>query len=771
MATVFRCHDPNLDRYVAVKVLPSYYTEDPTFTARFTQEAQTVARLSHPNILQIFDFGEDKGFTYIVSELISGGDLQDRLGSAAMSVEEVLGYMAPLSEALDYAHGQGIIHRDLKPANILIDVPAGDRPVLADFGLARMLESTTRFTQASQAIGTPEYMAPEQAMGADADHRSDLYAFGIMIYQMLLGQTPFRADTPAATLMAHVHRPLPLPTSIIPDISPRLEATLLKALAKEPDDRFQSAKEMTDSLQMSPGGARAGAADDDEGATAVLDTEAPTALMDADAAEAPAPADAAARPPAAAPAAPAKAAEGVAPEPTGIPRWVMGAAAAVVVVLVVGVGAVFALSGDGEVVPETSVVTDGGGESKLVETIEAAPEESIAVRLDKLNKLISDAKETIARVRDVVVVEGLGREFKDTDDLDLITRGFFKREDIRQDVFEAGELYKSLGLMDEREDLEDILLGIQLQQVTAVYDDRAEKVYVVSDSPTIGPVEELGIAVAFMQTTQQELFDVFELRKRAREGGSDQLRAVDALIKGDVSQVMAAYFSTFSKDEAEILAKPLADNKLAQAPEVVQAANRFSRREGHDLVNTLFDRDGWVGVNQAYKRPPVSTEQVIHPEKYFAGEEPEVTTLPNFADKLGKGWQQMSSNTMGEFLLRTYLEQHLDTSQAADAAAGWGGDRYSLLNGPEAERLLLATVKWDTPEDSKQFYDAYQVFVGIKTRGAGTSVPVGETGRKWIMPNETIFVGQLGDKILLIIGDEEEDVGKGLQLLAAWLLE
>lgn len=242
MATVFRCHDPNLDRYVAVKVLPSFHTDDPTFTARFSQEAQTVAKLNHPNILQIYDFGEDKGFTYIVSELVPGGDLQDMLEGTAMPALEVLKFMGPLAEALDYAHAAGIVHRDLNPANVLLDNDG--RAILADFGLARMLESTTRFTQASQALGTPEYMAPEQAMGADADHRSDLYAFGVMIYQMLLGETPFRADTPAATLMAHVHQPLPLPTSLNPDIEPRMEAILLKALAKTPDDRFQSAREM-----------------------------------------------------------------------------------------------------------------------------------------------------------------------------------------------------------------------------------------------------------------------------------------------------------------------------------------------------------------------------------------------------------------------------------------------------------------------------------------------------------------------------------------------
>ena len=219
MATVFRCHDPNLDRYVAVKVLPSYHQEDPTFVGRFAQEAQTIAKLSHPNILQVFDFGEDKGFSFIVTELVGGGDLQDRLKGEPLGGQETLKWMGPLAGALDFAHARGIVHRDIKPANVLIS--DDDRPILADFGLARMLESAIRFTQAQQALGTPEYMAPEQAMGADADHRTDLYALGVMIYQMLVGQTPYRADTPAATLMAHVHKPLPLPTALNPSIEPQ----------------------------------------------------------------------------------------------------------------------------------------------------------------------------------------------------------------------------------------------------------------------------------------------------------------------------------------------------------------------------------------------------------------------------------------------------------------------------------------------------------------------------------------------------------------------
>ena len=481
MATVFRCHDPNLDRHVAVKVLPSFHTEDPTFTGRFTQEAQTVARLNHPNILQIYDFGEDKGFTYIVSELVPGGDLQDMLeGGKSMPVLEVLKFMGPLAEALDHAHAQGIIHRDLKPANVLLDNDG--RAILADFGLARMLESTTRFTQASQALGTPEYMAPEQAMGADADHRSDLYAFGVMIYQMLLGQTPFRADTPAATLMAHVHQPLPLPTSLDPSIEPRLEAILLKALAKTPDDRFQSARDMIQSLGQASDQVRAAAEGGDIGATAVLDIasidvgemgEAATAVMDAAA-----PADTAA----------VDAAEAKPAGKRGLLLVAGGVAAAVIIAAVAGV-AVLASGGgdDGEgtgtpAAPAQAAAAGAGGTAPAAPAAAAAPtaepttppEPTATVQvmtITEMEALIDQVQSNVDKVREVSPDGTIVRDFKSREELETITRGFFKRSAIRQQIFAAEQLYKSLDMMAEDEDLEEILLAIQLQQVFAVFDD------------------------------------------------------------------------------------------------------------------------------------------------------------------------------------------------------------------------------------------------------------------------------------------------------------
>ena len=582
MATVFRCHDPNLDRMVAVKVLPSYHQEDPTFTARFSQEAQTVASLNHPNILQIYDFGEDKGYSYIVSELVKGGDLQDKIaGGKALSMDELMKYMGPLAGALDYAHAAGIVHRDLKPANVLLD--EDDRPILADFGLARMMESAARFTAANQALGTPEYMAPEQAMGADADHRSDLYAFGVMIYQMFLGETPFHADTPAATLMAHVHQPLPLPSSINPDLEPRLEATLLKALAKSPEDRFQSASEMVQALNVASGKEAYVPEGDDLGATAVMDSAEvdPTSALDAATAvmgaalpasvgvtqEAPSPGAPGATAPT--PTAPPAEPEVAAP---GRPKWLIPAGAAAVVVVAIVVAFVALQSGPepvptpaptaaaAAIAPEaqptaeapaaqaqptaeppaatpapaavTAPVTTGESDECKSRIQTTDQNITIAEALRNAQGLIRRAEENVVKLRSLPEGIRVQTELRTCGDLEDITRGFFRRKDLREDVFVAEELYKILGMLEPRDDLEEILTGIQLQQVFALFDPESNQLYVLSDAVNLGPMEELGYAGAYLAGVQQERFNIASLRAQVRANDYDQLRALDALIKG-----------------------------------------------------------------------------------------------------------------------------------------------------------------------------------------------------------------------------------------------
>jgi tRNA A-37 threonylcarbamoyl transferase component Bud32 len=247
MASVYRAYQPSMDREVAVKVLPRQYSQSPEYLARFKQEARLLARLQHPHVLPVFDFGESDGYTYIAMPLIAGGTLKDLMTSKPMPVERAAAIIGQVGDALDYAHASGLVHRDIKPSNILIDERGNS--LLMDFGIARMVEATTRLTQVGGVVGTPIYMSPEQSAGKAIDARSDIYALGIVLFELLTGRVPYNAETPLAVMFKHVNDPLPLPRSLNPALSDALEKVLLKALAKQPGDRFQTMSEFVSALR------------------------------------------------------------------------------------------------------------------------------------------------------------------------------------------------------------------------------------------------------------------------------------------------------------------------------------------------------------------------------------------------------------------------------------------------------------------------------------------------------------------------------------------
>jgi putative two-component system response regulator len=246
MATVYRAHHIGLDRYVAIKVLPDFFAEEEVYRERFQHEARSIGHLKHPNILEVFDFGQEDGVTYIVMELVEGGTLEDRLG-APMELEDVVRILEPMAGALDYAHAHGILHRDVKPTNILMHTDG--TPVLADFGLAKMAGSTRRITATGMVMGTPEYMSPEQAADEPIGPASDRYALAVVAYQMLTGRVPFDAATPAAVLLSHVTSPMPATNELRGEISAHLEDVLRRALAKRPENRYPSAASFVAALK------------------------------------------------------------------------------------------------------------------------------------------------------------------------------------------------------------------------------------------------------------------------------------------------------------------------------------------------------------------------------------------------------------------------------------------------------------------------------------------------------------------------------------------
>src|SRR5215211_3934324 len=245
MATVYKAYQESLDRYVAVKVLLS--NRDPQFAARFKREARAIAALQHHNILPIYDYGEQNGLLYFVMQYVDTGiTLHDMLGRPLAPVE-ALRLIGHVLHALDYAHTRGVIHRDIKPANILLPSPTW--ALLADFGIAKLLNDSQHLTMTGFIIGTAAYMAPEQAAGKPIDARTDLYSLGVVLYEMLTGRVPFDAETPMAMLTKHVYEPPPRPQMLNPDLSPLLETVLLRALEKDPHERYQSAEEMAADLE------------------------------------------------------------------------------------------------------------------------------------------------------------------------------------------------------------------------------------------------------------------------------------------------------------------------------------------------------------------------------------------------------------------------------------------------------------------------------------------------------------------------------------------
>jgi len=254
MADVYKGFQPSLDRYVAIKVLHPSMVEEAEFVQRFQREAKNVARLRHPNIIQVFDYDNQGDTYYMVMEFLDGPTLKAALEEVHRRKEEMplqvaLRIVSDVGAALAYAHEMGVFHRDVKPANIMLD--RSGRVILTDFGVAKMLTGT-KVTVTGTVLGTPAYMSPEQGMGEPGDSRSDIYSLGVVLYELATGRLPYDADTPLAVLLKHVHDPLPLPRAVNPDLPEEIERVILRSLTKDPADRYPTVQAMLDDIAGLP---------------------------------------------------------------------------------------------------------------------------------------------------------------------------------------------------------------------------------------------------------------------------------------------------------------------------------------------------------------------------------------------------------------------------------------------------------------------------------------------------------------------------------------
>jgi predicted Ser/Thr protein kinase len=465
MATVYLAYDPVLEREVALKVLPTYFAHEPEFSARFAREAKIVAALEHHAIVSMYDYGEDGEWPYFVMQVMKGGSLKEKIEQGPLSMTEAARVLKRVGSALDRAHNRNLIHRDLKPGNILFD---GDgNAYLTDFGIVKIAEASENYTQTGNTLGTPAYMSPEQARGVEEiDGRSDIYALGVILYEMLTGDVPYKSETTLGQAMMHVMDPLPEIMSVNPDLPPVADEIIKKAMAKKREDRYATASELATAVEAVAEGRTTAVANatPEVAATPPKPEAEPETVPEPVAARQPEPEPVAAPVTAVVPSAQKEVVEtatAVTPPPPakkgGIPTW----AYAVVGLAVIAIIAVFALSGGDEGGEEISDNPDTSGQ---VITVMDEPEPTNEPELTDAPELMNEPELTDgSEPVDEPAIEGFLIEFDNEEDWPKV----------EEQLGEAGEFFGEA--------------FVDLEEETYVVVSNYDGAYCVSNELIFGP--------------------------------------------------------------------------------------------------------------------------------------------------------------------------------------------------------------------------------------------------------------------------------------------
>jgi len=346
--------------------------------------------------------------------------------------------------------------------------------------------------------------------------------------------------------------------------------------------------------------------------------------------------------------------------------------------------------------------------------------------------VLNEIAETMEQVRGLELLDEVDRNFITRSELQVFLTEKLEEEDL-EELLISQEVLSILGLIPQDTDLYQLYLDLLTEQIAGLYDQDTEKLYIVGEAGTFGPSDKATLAHEYVHALQQQHFDLRSLTDSV-EDNSEASAALTALVEGDAYFQTARYiFNFLSREEVDTFFEGGADDSpvLDAAPYVVQKSLSYDFEVGLDFAVALVAAGGLDAINEAFSDLPVSTEQVLHPEKYFSHEEPISVILPDVAGALGTGWSRIRTDFFGEFSLRTYLETAIDEDASAQAAAGWGGDSLVLLKGPQDERVLITLIEWDSEMDAREFYEvALSPLSGI--------------------PDEP-FVGIQGNEVLLVI--------------------
>ena len=374
---------------------------------------------------------------------------------------------------------------------------------------------------------------------------------------------------------------------------------------------------------------------------------------------------------------------------------------------------------------------------------------SLTVQSDSLALVLNEIAETMEQVRGLELLDEVDRNFMTRSELQIFLMDRLEEEDL-EEILVSQEVLSILGLIPQDTDLYQLYLDLFTEQIAGLYDQDTEKLYIVVEEGTFGPDDKTTLAHEYVHALQQQHFDLRSLTE-AVEDNSEAAAALTALVEGDAYLQTDRYrFNFLSTEELDLLFETGPDDSpvFDAAPYVIQKSLSYDFEVGVDFAVALVNSGGLDAIDDAFSDLPVSTEQVLHPEKYFSHEEPISVILPDVAGALGTGWSEVRTDFFGEFSLRTYLETAIDKGAAAQAAAGWGGDRLALLKGPQDQRVFVSLIAWDSRQDAQEFYDV-------------ALAPLSE------IPDEP-FVGIQGNEVLLVIASSSDLVDRVRQQFAGF---